>query len=91
MALPDDRDVLPVNPTLRVREDAPHASHTPAEQGPAPADLEDREAPEVPPPTRERLSAQEVAALLGPDDGADRAATERRLEAAEGLDPDTES
>ncbi|MFC4456327.1 hypothetical protein [Deinococcus sonorensis] len=38
-----------------------------AEQGPAPADLEERPVPPVPLPSRDGLSAGEVEALTGPD------------------------
>lgn len=87
----DDRDraVLPVVPSLVVREDRAAPDPTPAAQGPAPADLEEREAPNVPPPADAGLSAAEVATLAGGD--ATMTEANRALAAAEGLDPDSES
>ncbi|MPY65426.1 hypothetical protein F8S09_01795 [Deinococcus sp. SDU3-2] len=84
----DDRDVLPVNPTLRVRTPLSPSDDRPAAQGPAPADLADREAPPVPTPAREHLSAEEVEALVGPDTGAGD--TDRPLQLAGNLNPDME-
>lgn len=83
----DDRDRpgLPVVPSLRVRQ-PPASTATPAAQGPAPADLAGREAPPVPPPSAEGLSAAEVSALVGEDAAVTE--TNRALDEAEGLDPD---
>ncbi|PNY80267.1 hypothetical protein [Deinococcus koreensis] len=84
---PEDHAPLPVNPALSVREE-PTAVHQPAEQGPMPEVLPD--APPVPTPALDGLSAQEVTALIG---GGDASAAEANmaLEQAEGLDPVTES
>ncbi|GGK24063.1 hypothetical protein GCM10008955_17060 [Deinococcus malanensis] len=86
---PDRTDPLPVNPTLRPHQ-SPPAVHTPAEQGPAPADAATRPASGIVTQTGEGLSTDEVTALIG---GADASATETilSLETAEGLDPQTES
>jgi len=88
---PDDRDPpgLPVVPSLRVRQPPASDAGTPAEQGPAPADLADREAPPVPPPATEGLSAAEVITLAGGD--ATMTEANRSLAASEGLDPDSSS
>lgn len=82
----DDRDALPVVPSLAVRP--AQTGQTPAEQGPAPADFATREAPPVPAPSGERLGAGEVAALLG--DGSQAVEANQALEGAEGLNPGTE-
>jgi hypothetical protein len=84
-----DRDGLPVVPNLSVREDRATPDPTPAAQGPAPADLAGREAPNVPPPADAGLSAAEVTTLAGGD--ASMTEANRALSAAEGLNPDTES
>lgn len=83
---PDD-DHVPVNPTLSPRR-APALEHQPAEQGRMPDVLP--EAPPVPLPSQDGLSAQEVTALIG---GGDASALEanQALEQAQGLDPATES
>ena len=83
----DDRDVLPVNPTLLPHQ-TPVPEHRPAEQGPMPDDLPD--APPVPLPAQDGLSAREVTALIG---GGDASAVEanQALEQAQGIDPGTES
>lgn len=86
---PDDHDPLTVVPTLSVRSGQPQGEHVPAAQGPAPADLAGREAPPVPSPSGDGLSAREVAALIGADRGEEE--TNLALEAAEGLSPGTES
>ena len=84
---PDDRDPLPVNPTLLPHQ-TPPPEHQPAEQGPMPADLPD--APQLQRPTGQHLSAQEVTDLVGGGDGSIVEANEA-LEQAEGIDPITES
>lgn len=86
---PGDRDGLPVVPNLAVRGPQAEADQAPAAQGPAPADLADREVPNVPTPAGEGLSAAEVATLAGGD--ASMAEANRALSAAEGLAPDTDS
>lgn len=83
----DDRDVLPVNPTLLPHQ-SPAPEHRPAEQGPMPDHLPD--APHVPRPSGTHLSSQEVTALVGGVDGSIVEVNEA-LEQAEGIDPITES
>jgi len=61
---------------------------TTAEQGDAPADLEERPAPDVPTPSRDGLSADEVARLTGQGEGTVNANT--ALDRAEGVEPDRE-
>ena len=86
---PDRPASLPVNATLRPHQ-SPPAVHTPAEQGPTPADAATRPASGVVTRPGEGLSTDEVTALIG---GADASTTEVNLslETAEGLDPHTES
>ncbi|MBZ9752653.1 hypothetical protein K7W42_17560 [Deinococcus sp. HMF7604] len=83
----DDRDALPVNPTL-----APHTSPAApvqgADQGPMPDELPP--APGVPSPSGEGLSSAEVAALVSGGDPS-MAEANLALETAEGLDPKTQS
>lgn len=83
----DDRDVLPVNPTLLPHR-TPAPEHRSAEQGPMPDRLP--AAPEVLPPSQDGLSAQEVTALIGGGDASMVEANEA-LEQAEDIDPITES
>ncbi|WP_295814446.1 hypothetical protein [uncultured Deinococcus sp.] len=83
----DNRDPLPVNPTLMPHTE-PVRDDQPAEQGHLPDVLPD--APGVPVPTTDGLSAQEVTDLVGGGD-ASMVEANRALEQAEGLDPDTES
>ncbi len=83
----DDRDTLPVVPGLAVRPGQTDVAPS-AEQGPAPADLATREAPHVPTPSGEGLSADQVSALLG--EGTREVEMNHALEAAEGLTPGTE-
>ena len=80
---PDDHEALPVNPALSVRRE-PAAEHQPAAQGPMPEVLP--EAPPVPLPSQDGLSAQEVTALIG---GGDASAVEANQ--AQGIDPTAES
>ena len=88
MTRPED-DALPVNAIADVRTEKP-VDDRPAEQGPPPADYAVRPVPPVPAPAAGGLSAGEVANLVGP--GSEEAVqTGRALEAAEGLNPDTES
>ena len=61
---------------------------TVAEQGDAPSDLENRETPHVPTPSREGLSAAEVARLTGQDENTTDA--NNALDRAEGVIPDDE-
>lgn len=83
-----ERNALPLNPTLTPHLN-PAVPDARAGEGPAPADLASREAPHVPAPSEEHLSAEQVGALLGGDQEAVDA--NRALAAAEGVDPDTES
>ncbi|WP_424949818.1 hypothetical protein [Deinococcus sp.] len=64
------------------------AAETVAEQGDAPADLAERQAPHVPAPSREGLSAEEVARLAGGDTSSTEASND--LNRAEGVTPDDE-
>lgn len=84
----DDRDTLPIVPSLAVRPGQTDAAPS-AEQGPAPADLATREAPHIPTPSGEGLSADAVSALLG--ESGQEVETNFALEQAEGLTPGTES
>ncbi len=59
-----------------------------AEPGDAPADLAARQAPGVPTPSRDGLSADEVARLAGTDEASTDA--DNGLDQAEGLTPDDE-
>ena len=61
---------------------------TVAEQGDAPADLAERQAPPVPVPSLDGLSAAEVARLTGQDESATDA--NNALDRAEGVTPDNE-
>ncbi|GHF56675.1 hypothetical protein HNQ07_003687 [Deinococcus metalli] len=84
---PDDRDPLPVNPTLMPHH-APAPEHGSADQGPIPDHLPD--APAMLPTSTEGLSSQEVTDLVGGGDASIVEANEA-LEQAEGVDPVTES
>lgn len=83
-----NRDILPVVPNLAVRT-GPQPDDQPAEQGDAPAGAAERPTSGAPLPSGERLGGAEVTALVGGGEGATQ--TTRALEAAEGLNPDTES
>ena len=61
---------------------------TVAEQGDAPSDLENRETPHVPTPSREGLSAAEVARMTGQEESTTD--TNNALDRAEGVIPDDE-
>ncbi|BDP40335.1 hypothetical protein DAETH_03040 [Deinococcus aetherius] len=89
MTSDDDRDALPVNPTLAVRSE-PQTDDQTAEQGDAPAGFATRPASGVPTPSGDHLNAAEVTALLG-GGGEDEVETTHTLKRAEGLNPDTES
>jgi len=68
-------------------------SNTTAEQGDAPADLHDRQTPDVPTPSRDGLSADEVARLTGQDESTVQANVVQAntiLDRAEGREPDRE-
>ncbi|GGR94374.1 hypothetical protein [Deinococcus sedimenti] len=80
-------DTLPVNPTLAPHT-PPSTPDTPAEQGPMPDHLPD--APPVPVPSTDGLSAQEVTTLIGGGD-ASRAEANEALASAEGLGDPSES
>ena len=92
---PDGRDLAPDDAELStisslsvgVPGTVPEAG-SPAEQGDAPTDLADRTAPPVPVPSREGLSADEVARLTG--DGRSATSANNALDRAEGVVPDAE-
>ena len=84
-------DLAPENAELSLISNlsvgVPGAS-TVAEQGDAPSDLAERQTPHVPVPSRDGLSAAEVARMAGQDESATDA--NNTLDRAEGVTADDE-